>query len=51
MNYIEKWENMNMHETIDGDGFQYIKVPNGFLYRFWDYNKEAFGTESTFVPK
>ena len=47
MNDIYK---LKLHESIDSSGLKITRVPGGWIYMFWDYDKRVFYQTSTFVP-
>lgn len=42
--------NLKLHEEHQNDGLGVLRVPGGWIYRFWDYVKEDYYPNSIFVP-
>lgn len=42
--------NLELHENFQESGLDITRVPGGWIYRFWDYEKRDYYTVSTFVP-
>jgi hypothetical protein len=43
--------NLELHESMDiPPNLQVTKVPGGYIYRFWDYEKNEVSLYGTFVP-
>ncbi|MFA5618418.1 MAG: hypothetical protein WDK95_16440 [Syntrophorhabdaceae bacterium] len=40
---------MKLHDILDFDEYNIIRVPGGWIYRFWDIVKGEYG-KGTFVP-
>ena len=41
---------LKLHEEYNEEGFGVARVPGGWIYRFWDYVKEGYYPNTTFVP-
>ena len=42
--------NLKLHEVMQREDFQALRVPGGWIYRYWDYEKRDYYADSTFVP-
>lgn len=42
--------NLKLHEEFQADGYLVVRVPGGWIYRFWDYKKKDYYPNATFVP-
>lgn len=41
---------LKLHGKIQSDGLNILRVSGGWIYRFWDYVKEDYCLNGTFVP-
>lgn len=41
---------LELHKRCTIPELEIIRVPGGWLYRFWDYEKQLYSTTATFVP-
>ena len=41
---------LELHDIWQNNGLEVIRVPGGFLYRYWDYQKQDYYEHVTFVP-
>lgn len=41
--------NLKLHEEFQTEGYGITRVPGGWIYRFWDYEKRDYPS-ATFVP-
>ena len=41
--------NLGLNETTQFGDFQIMRVPGGWIYRFWNHKEEDY-TNSVFVP-
>ena len=41
---------LKLHETGFYKDFSVLRVPGGWIYRYWDYGNEDYYADSIFVP-
>jgi len=41
---------LELHENLQTDGMEINRVPGGWIYRFWDFEKKDYYHDSVFVP-
>ena len=41
---------LKLHEILQTEDFQVMRVAGGWIYRYWDYEKTDYYAYSTFVP-
>lgn len=41
---------LKLHESLKLEGFEITRVAGGWIYRYWDYTKQDYYANSTFVP-
>ncbi len=42
--------NLKLHEKYLTTGFEVLRVPGGWIYRFWDFKKDDYVDHSIFIP-
>ena len=47
---MENIHTLKLHETIQAEDYQITRVAGGWIYRFWDYEKQNYYHDATFVP-
>ncbi len=41
---------LELHENFQVSGLDITRVPGGWIYRYWDFEKKDYYSDSTFVP-
>ena len=41
---------LKLHENLQLEDYQITRVPGGWIYRYWDYDKREYYPSATFVP-